>query len=114
MLPVLVAPTLRISKITGCDGAEMKFIQEQKKKDADLWVILPKPLVKDEKCSWKFVYAGDEVVLNAGNGNFYVGARESWYPKISNPGELFARPVRLSPAVSRRPKSTRWWRPASP
>ena len=89
MLPVLVAPTLRISKITGCDGAEMKFIQEQKKKDADLWVILPKPLVKDEKCSWKFVYAGDEVVLNAGNGNFYVGARESWYPKITNPGEIF-------------------------
>jgi hypothetical protein len=88
LLPFLVTPTLRISKITGC-GAELKFIQEQKKKDADLWVILPKPLVKDEKCTWKFVYAGDEVVRNAGNGNFYVGARESWYPKISNPGEIF-------------------------
>ena len=89
MLPVLVTPSLRISKITGCDGGEMKFIQEQKKKDADLWVILPKPLVKDEKCSWKFTYAGDEVVQKAGNGNFYVTARESWYPKIANPGELF-------------------------
>jgi hypothetical protein len=90
MLPVLLAPSLRVSKVTGCDGAELKFIQEPKRKDADLWVILPKPLVKDETCTWKFTYAGDEVVKNAGNGNFYVGARENWYPKISNPGELFS------------------------
>jgi hypothetical protein len=90
MLPVTLAPSLRISKIKGCDGADVPFIQEPKKKDADLWVILPKPLAKDEACTLKFTYAGDEVVKNAGNGNFYVGARESWYPKINNPGELFS------------------------
>ena len=89
LIPVQLVPTLRVSKITGCDGAELKFIQEQKKKDADLWVILPKPLAKDEKCTWKFAYSGDEVVHKAGNGNFFVGARESWYPKISNPADPF-------------------------
>src|SRR5262249_41493734 len=89
LLPVTLAPTLRVSKIAGCDGAPLKFIQEAKKKDADLWVILPKPLVKDEKCSLKFTYAGDEVIFNAGGGNYFVSARESWYPKIANPGEIF-------------------------
>ena len=89
LVPVQLASTLRVSKITDAAGAELKFIQEQKKKDADLWVVLTQPLAKDAKHTWKFAYAGDEVVHKAGGGNFFVGARDSWYPKISNPADSF-------------------------
>ncbi|MGE5568288.1 MAG: M1 family metallopeptidase [Rhodospirillales bacterium] len=67
----------------------MKFIQEDKKKDADLWAILPKPLAKGEKATWTIEYAGEDVVEKEGNGNFYVGSRSSWFPKLDIPGDPF-------------------------
>ncbi len=88
LLNVRLAPTLRVSKIAA-EAVDLKFIQEDKKKDADLWVILPKPTEKGQKCAWKVEYAGDEVVESAGSGNFYVGSRTSWYPKLDTPGHPF-------------------------
>jgi aminopeptidase N len=89
VLYVRLASALRVSKIIANGGAELKFIQEDRKKDADLWVILPKPLAKDEKSTWKIEYAGDDVVESAGGGNFYVGNRTNWYPKLDVPGDPF-------------------------
>ena len=88
LLLVQLTGRLRVSKITA-GGVDLKLIQEDKKKDAQLWVILPKPLAKGEKCVWKLDYSGDEVVRNAGEGNFYVGKRENWFPKLDIPGESF-------------------------
>ena len=88
MLLVQLAPSLRVSRISSA-GADLKFIQEEKKKDGDLWVVLPKPLVAGEKHVWNLAYAGDDVVHSEGNGNFYVGRRTSWYPKLDVPGDLF-------------------------
>jgi aminopeptidase N len=88
LLLVQLAPTLRVSKISS-EGAELKFIQEDKKKDASLWVITPKPLAKGQHCVWTIAYSGDEVISNAGEGNYFVGRRTSWYPKLDIPGDLF-------------------------
>src|SRR6202041_1068832 len=32
-------------------------------------------------------YVGDKVLANAGDGSFYVGARDSWYPNLNGFGE---------------------------
>jgi len=88
MLLVQLAPHLRVSKVS-LGGSELKFIQEAKDKDADLWLILPAPLVQGQQYSLKLAYAGDSVVEKAGNGNFFVGERERWYPKLDTPGDIF-------------------------
>jgi hypothetical protein len=89
MFLVQLAPSLRVSKVAWNDGTELKYIQEAKDKDAEFWVILPQPLARGEKYSWKITYAGDGVIHNAGSGNFFVGARDRWYPKPDVPGESF-------------------------
>jgi len=86
---VELAPTLRVSKVAWGDGTELKYIQEAADKDADLWVPLPKPLVQGEKYSWKITYGGEGVIRKAGQGNFFVGERDRWYPRLSVPGEAF-------------------------
>jgi hypothetical protein len=89
VLNLTLAHTLRVSKVVDGSGAELKFIQEDKKKDGQFWVILPKPLIKGEKYTLKITYGGDEVIHNAGAGNYFVGARTSWYPKVRNASHAF-------------------------
>jgi Peptidase family M1 domain len=86
---VQLAPTLRVSKVAWGDGTELKYIQEVADKDADFWVLLPKALVQGEKYSWKITYAGEGVIRKAGQGNFFVGERDRWYPRLDVPGEAF-------------------------
>ena len=89
MLYVQLAPSLRVSKVSAADGSDLRYIQEARDKDADFWVILPKPLTHGEMHSWKLTYAGDGVVRKAGGGNYFVGERDRWYPKLDVPGESF-------------------------
>ncbi|MEK7404172.1 MAG: M1 family aminopeptidase, partial [Acidobacteriota bacterium] len=89
LLRLNLAPTLRVSRITDASGNELKFIQEDKKKDADLWVILPEPLAKGRQHTWKMSYAGDEVIEDAGAGVFFVGERTRWYPSLDSPARFF-------------------------
>lgn len=89
VLYVPLAAPLRVSKAS-MNGAECKVIQEDKKKDADLWLILPEPLKKGVAAKLQLSYAGKDVVQNEGDGNFYVGSRTRWYPRIDNPTDLFA------------------------
>ena len=89
MVYVQLAPSLRVSKVTAADGNELQYIQEAKDKDADFWVILRKPLALGETYSWKVAYAGEGVVRRAGTGNYFVGERDRWYPKLDVPGESF-------------------------
>lgn len=86
LLHLELLAALRVSKVTwgAAPGRELKFIQEPKKKDADLWVILPEPLAKDTPSTLDVVYEGDEVIHSAGSGNFYVGARQVWYPRLGD------------------------------
>ena len=88
MLLALLAPSLRVAKALS-GGAPASFIQEDKDKDADLWLALPAPLVKGRTYSWDLAYAGGDVIETSGRGNFLVGERESWYPKLDVPGLPF-------------------------
>ncbi len=78
-----LVPTLRVSR-AAIDGQETAFIQEDKKEDAALFVVLPKPLDAGSSHELAIEYAGDKVVLKEGGGNFAVGARESWYPNLNH------------------------------
>lgn len=58
------------------------WIQEKMDEDDDSAVIFPQPLKAGEKYMLKFVYAGKDVLSDAGDGNYTVGARSSWYPNF--------------------------------
>jgi hypothetical protein len=79
-------PTLRVQKVTDAAGAELKFIQEDKDRDYDYWVILPKGLSAGEEFQIRTIYEGKDAVTNEGGGNYYPVARDDWYP-----GDRFGR-----------------------
>jgi hypothetical protein len=56
------------------------WIQEDKDEDGNLAVVMPEPLKKGQKYLLKITYKGKDVLDNAGDGNFTIGARTSWYP----------------------------------
>jgi hypothetical protein len=72
--------SLRVQSVTGENSQALAFIQEDKKEDAQFYVILPKPLAAGEKYSITTTYAGKEAVSNEGGDNFYPVARDNWYP----------------------------------
>jgi hypothetical protein len=119
LLMLHLAPTLRVSKATWgpAPGREIKFIQEPKKKDADLWVILPEPLAKGPTYTLTLAYEGDEVVHSEGSGNFFVGQRTRWYPRLRTPFDAledrtlfhmrFETPKEFTLVATGKPVSTR-------
>jgi len=72
--------TLRVQSVTGDGGQPLAFIQEDKKDDADFFVIFPKPLAAGEKYTITTLYSGKEAISNEGNGNYFPVARRNWYP----------------------------------
>jgi Peptidase family M1 domain len=82
VIPFDLLPTLRVSKVTS-NGQDVPFVQEDRKQDGALYVILPQSLAKDAKLELAIEYAGDKVVHKSGGGNFSVGARTSWYPSVN-------------------------------
>ncbi len=80
-------PNLRVTRVTDEQGQDVYFIQESRKEDGSFYAILPQapPLAKE--LSIHVEYAGDKVLEEAGEGNFYVGARTSWYPNLNGFGE---------------------------
>ena len=85
VLPFDLYPTLRVKKVSDDQGRDLKFIQEKKDEDADLYVILPEGLEKEKEYALTFEYGGDEAVSDSGGGNFTLtaGARTNWYPSSS-------------------------------
>lgn len=79
MIPFDLLPTLRVVRVSDGKG-ELSFIQEPAKDDPFFRVILRDPTVKGQVYNLSVVYAGGQVIHNAGGGNFSVGARTSWYP----------------------------------
>jgi hypothetical protein len=82
VLKFALVPTLRVSRVSA-GGRDLDSIQEDKKEDATLYVILPEPLKPSSTGELRFEYAGDKVVRKEGGGNFSVDARESWYPNVN-------------------------------
>ncbi|MGA2099260.1 MAG: M1 family aminopeptidase [Candidatus Acidiferrum sp.] len=80
-------PNLRVTRVTDQNGRDVHFIQENRKGDGSFYAVLDEapPLGQDHSIIVE--YQGDKVLYNAGNGSFYVGARESWYPNVNGFGE---------------------------
>ena len=75
-------PRLRVTRVTYKDK-EASYIQESRKEDGSFYVIMPEALAAGQSYSIGMEYEGDKVVQKAGAGNFWVGARTSWYPSLN-------------------------------
>ena len=82
VLPLALFPTLRVSGVWGPGGEALDFIQEDKERDADFAVVLQKPLKVGETIQITTSYAGKDAVLDMGSGNYFLVAREDWYPNV--------------------------------
>jgi hypothetical protein len=91
VLPLHLVPTLRIQEasfgVEAKDGGEpdwkpLPFVQEDEKEDADAAVVFPEPLAKGATVRLKLSYKGDKVLRDGGDKNYFVAARESWYPNL--------------------------------
>jgi hypothetical protein len=90
VLPLHLVSTLRIQEASyavEAPGAEpawkpLPFVQEAEKEDAAPAVVFPEPLAKGATVRLKLSYKGDKVLRDGGDKNYFVGARESWYPNI--------------------------------
>ena len=82
VLPLRLFPSLRVSGVWGPDGEALDFIQEDKSKDAEFAVLLRKPLAAGETVQITTSYAGKDAVTDEGNDNYYLVAREDWYPNM--------------------------------
>ena len=82
VVPLMLAPTLRVSGVWGPAGEALDYIQEDKDRDADYAVVLERPLKAGETIQITTSYSGKDVVLDMGNGNYYLRSRESWYPNV--------------------------------
>ena len=80
VVPFDLYPTLRVSSVESGMGEALDFVQEKKDEDPDFGILLAKPLKKGETATLKITYAGKDVVINEGAGNYYPIAREDWYP----------------------------------
>jgi hypothetical protein len=66
----------------------VEVIQEASEEDADAAVVLPRPLTSGQSFYLRLAYEGKDVLHSAGDGNFIVDARESWYPNLGTFSEL--------------------------
>jgi hypothetical protein len=65
------------------------WIQENAEEDGDAAFVLPEAVKTGQKYLLKTTYKGKEALENAGDGNFTVGARSSWY---ANAGTFESEP----------------------
>jgi hypothetical protein len=80
-------PNLRVTRVTDQNGQDLHFIQEDKKQDGSFYAVLDQASPVGQEHSISIEYAGDKVLADAGDGSYYVSARESWYPNLNGFGE---------------------------
>jgi len=87
VVPIRLADRLRLSQAEMAPDAEpaawqpIAFVQEKTEEDGDAALLLESPLPPGP-VRFRLKYAGRDVLFDAGDGNFAVGARESWYPNL--------------------------------
>lgn len=86
-LPFDLFGTLRVKSVKDEAGNTLSFIQEKKEEDSDLGVILPTPQEVGKPFKLTFEYDGTEALREAGDGNFILIPRSTWYP--NNPISSF-------------------------
>ena len=87
VLKFALLPTLRVTRVSDQNGQDLHFIQENKKEDGSFYAVLDEAPAMGREHSIAVDYVGDKVLSDAGNGSYYVGARQSWYPNLNGFGE---------------------------
>lgn len=87
VIPLDLYRSLRVTRVTDEQGADLNFIQESKDEDADFGIILPQPLEAGKTYKIKVEYDGDGAIRDSGGGNFILIPRSTWYP--NNAGTQF-------------------------
>jgi hypothetical protein len=88
---------LNIDSITIADGQKLEYFQNEDMTPQErsvrgndfLFVVLPHALTRDTEFSIRFHYRGN-IITDAGNDVFFVGARESWYPHFGDSADFAA------------------------
>lgn len=83
VLGLNLLPDLRVSHARLASGVELGVIQESRKQDGALHLILPEPTKRGRLYTVEIDYEGNKVISDEGSGNYSVDARESWYPNVS-------------------------------
>ncbi len=87
VIPLDLFAKLRLSAVRFKRGegpiVAVPFIQGGEKSMDPVLVILPQPLKAGEEAEISADYQGDEVLQDAGENNFYIGARQNWYPALN-------------------------------
>src|SRR5271169_4595928 len=83
VLPLDLFHTLRVQSVSDGAGQPLSFIQEDKDKDPDFAIVLPRNLAAGDKLVIRTVYGGPDAVKNEGQGNYYPVARSTWYPNTA-------------------------------
>lgn len=87
VLKFSLLPNLRVTRVSDQNGQDLHFVQEDKKQDGSFYAILDAAPTMGQEHSITVEYAGDKILTAAGNGSFYVQARDSWYPNLNGFGE---------------------------
>ncbi len=88
---------LTLDKVTDEQGQSLAFfqnegisLQERGARGNDyLYVVLPETPARQREFTLHFHYRGN-VIEDAGNGVLFVGARESWYPRLGDNAQFSA------------------------
>src|SRR5215813_5450150 len=80
-------PNLRVLRLSDENGKDLHFIQEDRKQDGSFYAVLDEAPPTGKEHSITVEYAGDKVLYEAGDGSYYVDARDSWYPNLNGFGE---------------------------
>src|SRR6266567_124134 len=93
---------LTLDKVTDEQGQSLAFfqnegisLQERGARGNDyLYVVLPETPARQREFTLHFHYRGN-VIEDAGNGVLFVGARESWYPRLGDNAQFSAYDFQL-------------------
>jgi hypothetical protein len=88
---------LNVESVTTADGQKLEYFQNEDMTPQErsvrgndfLSVVLPGALARDSEFSIRFHYRGN-IITDAGNDVFFVGARESWYPHFGDSADFAA------------------------
>ncbi len=89
VVPLSLTDRLRLQEasVSADEGATWEpaaFIQERLDEDSNAAVVLPRAPAPGEPWLLRLRYEGKDVLRDRGDGNFAVGARESWYPNLGS------------------------------
>jgi hypothetical protein len=95
MLIFQLSRMLNVESVTGEQGDSLTYfqnegisLQQRSSRGNDyLYVVLPAPLSRGAEFTLRFRYRGN-VIEDSGNGVLFVGARDSWYPRLGEASDF--------------------------